>query len=243
MAKGKGKGKGRKSTYRRRMMYRRRNALARKSGNYATIEETSSIPITAGLSYTVNESINAYARASQLAQAYQYYRITKIVFKFKPNYDTFLAPGAPGAQPTLPYLYWIYDRSDSLPVMGAPQFEAVGVKPIRLDDKTVSKTLRPSVIVQSSTLGVPSLGKISPWLPTNRDTTGATFTINPVDHYGAVFYIGKMNPTDVQVYDVDVVATIQFKAPLVPPNEGATQQKITTKQLRVDNPGYVGNNV
>jgi len=213
----------RKSTrrpYRKRMM-RRINVLnLKKTDNYATIEETFSMQATAGITFNTQITLaDDFVRAQQLAKAFQFYRITSITMRFKPRYDTYTTTG----NSELPYLYFVYDRSNTLPPLSIPQFEQVGVKPIRFDDKVIVKRYKPAVMGESSG-NLPAQFRISPWLPTNTDNTGA-FQMSDVQHYGTVFVITKVNANDALDYDIDVTATIQFKAPLVPYQAGQ-QQKI-----------------
>lgn len=190
----------------------------KKTDNYATIEETFSAGLTAGNTYNIYVQLNDLVRAQVLAKAYQYYRITKVVFKFKPLYDTFSTLGPS----TIPQLYFMYDRSNTLPFLTAPQFEQVGVKAIRFDDKMVHKVLRPAVIGEANG-NLPADYRISPWLPCNTDTTGG-YTLSAVEHQGVVALITKMYPTDATVYDTDIIVTVQFKSPLVPGSSESTHQ-------------------
>jgi len=184
------------------------------TGSFASRSETYSIPCTAGVVYDLNDiRINAqFTAAPQLAALYQYYRITSVQWRLKPNFDTFVAPGVLAGNPQLPYLYFLYDKAGSLGTLNANQFEACGSKPVRVDDKTVLRKWRPTVRLNDTTAAVPMF-KLSPWMPTYQ-TDG--ITMNAPNHLGAVWYVSKMNNTDAQVYDIDVTVTFQFKKPLVP---------------------------
>jgi len=183
------------------------------TGSFASRAETYSLPCTAGIVYDLNDiRINAqFAVAPQLANLYQYYRITSVQWRLKPNFDTFVAPGVLAGNPQLPYLYFLYDKSGSLGLLNATQFEECGAKPIRVDDRTVTRRWRPCVRIGDPNQSVPMF-KTSPWMPTH--TTDGT-TINAPDHMGAVWYVSKMNNTDAQSYDIDITVTFQFKKPLV----------------------------
>jgi len=150
---------------------------------------------------------------------YQYYRITSVELRFKPFFDTF-ANGLSSGQ-TLPYLYFQYDKSGSLSGLNAQGFEEIGTKAIRFDDKTLTRTWKPSVLqyTATETLGglTGSTFKVSPWLPT-QITNG--LANNKVTHYGAIFYISKMSPTDGTIYDVDVVVNVQYRKPQITPSSG-----------------------
>jgi len=86
--------------------YNKRRTIMPKAptGSFASRQETFSIAATDGVVYDLNTlSLAQLPVSSQLANFYQYYRITSIQMRFKPVYDTFLAPGA-GSAPALPYL-------------------------------------------------------------------------------------------------------------------------------------------
>lgn len=142
-----------------------------------------------------------------LMSVYQYYRITSVELRFKPFFDTF-ANGLSSGQ-TLPYLFFQYDKSGSLTGLNAQGFEDIGTKAIRMDDKTLTRTWKPSVLTASG--GTVTQFKVAPWLPTQVANTPN----DDVDHYGAIFYISKTSPSDATVYDVDVVVNVQYRKPLV----------------------------
>lgn len=190
----------------------RRTAMKIKNtGSFASRNETSSLAVTAGIVYDVNNiNITQFPACTALAKYYQYYRITSIRWRLKPNYDTFVAPAA-GGNPQLPYLYFLFDKAGSLGNMAANQFEECGAIPQRVDDKMLVRTWRPSVITSTSATTTTQF-KTSPWLPTYQ-TDGQT--PNVINHLGAVFYVSKMNNQDGQSYDVDLTVTFQFRKPLV----------------------------
>lgn len=209
----------RKSGYKRRS-YRmgRRTIMPRApTGSFASRAETYSIPATAGVVYDLNDlRINAqFTAAPQLAALYQYYRITSVQWRLKPNFDTYVAPGVVAGNPQLPYLYFLYDKAGSLGALNSAQFEACGAKPVRVDDKTILRKWKPTVRLNDAQSAVPMF-KASPWMPTYQ-TDG--ITPNAPNHLGAVWYVSKMSNTDAQVYDIDVTVTFQFKKPLVPASQ------------------------
>jgi len=183
------------------------------TGSFASRSETFSKAITAGQVYDINNlSLADLPVCSQLAEFYQYYRITSIQMRFKPNTDTYISNGAGGSTTGyLPYLYFLYDKSGSLGLLNANQFEEAGAKPNRLDDKTILRKWRPSVITGTVADSITQF-KTSPWLPTH-DMAGVD--VNDVYHLGAVFYITKTNPNDTQTYDIDITVTVQFRKPMV----------------------------
>lgn len=195
-----------------------RTALPKRTtGNFASRTETFSIGVTAGLVYDFTHTMIDVPVCEQLAKLYQYYRVTSIQMKFKPNYDTFQAQGTN----LVPYLYFQYDKSGSLTGLNAAGFEAIGVKPIRLDDKTITRTWKPSVLTEGGDPAGTGLTqfKVSPWLPCTL-IGGATNAA--VKHLGAIFYISKMSPGDVLGYDVDVIVNYQFRKPNIAPQLGVS---------------------
>lgn len=206
----------RKSGYLRRrsaLMGRRRAVMPRApTGSFASRSETYTISATAGQTYDLNDiRLNAqFTVAPQLAQFYQYYRITSVQWRLKPNFDTYVSGGSAGTG-ILPYLYFLYDKSGSLGLLNANQFEQCGAKPVRVDDKTIVRKWKPTVRIGDPNSSVPMF-KESPWMPTYQ-TDGVT--PNAPNHLGAVWFVTKSNFNDAQVYDIDVTVTFQFKKPLV----------------------------
>jgi len=203
---------------------KRRNALPRApTGSFASRQETFSKTGVDGQVYDMNDlSLANLPVCQQMAQFYQYYRITSVQMRFKPAYDTFVAPGVTSGNPQLPYLYFLYDKSGSLGLLNSTQFEEAGAKPIRFDDKTIIRKWRPSVVTTSSDLSVTQF-KTSPWLPTHENSG---LNLNNVLHTGAVWYISKMNATDALAYDIDITVTVQFRKPLVTPSATTPSKSI-----------------
>lgn len=191
------------------------------TGSFASRSETFSKAITAGNVYDINNlSLADLPVCSQLAKFYQYYRITSVQMRFKPNTDTYISNGAGGSTTGyLPYLYFLYDKSGALGQLNAVQFEEAGAKPIRLDDKTILRQWKPSVITGTIADSITQF-KTSPWLPTH-DMAGVN--INDVYHLGAVFYISKTSPADTQTYDIDITVTVQLRKPMVQVDQNAAK--------------------
>lgn len=181
------------------------------TGSFASRAETYTLAATAGQTYDLNSiSLNSLVVAPKLAALYQYYRITSVQMRIKPNADTYVA----AAVENLPYLYFLYDKSGSLGVISGPNFLQCGAKPVRVDDKTIVRKWRPTVRISGDSAAVPMF-KTSPWMPTH-DLTGVNLNAPP--HLGAVWYITKTNAGDAQTYYIDVTVTVQFRKPLVIPS-------------------------
>lgn len=206
----------RRKVARRPMRRGARVALPKRTtGNFASATETFSVAVTAGVVNDFTLSMNDLTRTRALLTVYQYYRISSVEMRFKPQSDTFISGG--GAQ--LPYLYFQYDKSGSLQGLNAQNFEEIGTKAIRFDDKTLIRKWKPSVLTDALSASGTTQFKVSPWLPTLE---AGSPTANAPPHYGAIFYISKQNPSDATVYDVDVVVNVQYRKPLITPSQGVT---------------------
>lgn len=193
----------------------------RTTGNFASATEQFSIAVLAGQVNDFTFNMNDLVRTKALMSIYQYYRITSVEMRFKPQVDTFTVGGAG----TLPYLNFQYDKSGALfGTMNAQNFEWIGTKAIRLDDKTLIRKWKPSVVTDIAS-GVTQF-KVTPWLP----TFVAGVINSQVDHYGATFYISKMSPGDATQYDVDVVVNVQYRKPLI---TASPSQEVSVNPVRI----------
>lgn len=187
-------------------------------------------------------SLSNSARAKTVAQAYQYYRITKVIVKIKPRYDTFAGTGATSL--SVPTVYWMIDRSYQFAGnTSVDVIKSVGAKPHRLDDKQLTFSFVPSITqmdisAPSGTPFPPSGGQtgpqiqagkytLRPWLPTNGNAFTslgtATWVASTVDHCGFVIGIDQANvtATTTPVCDVEFVVEYEFKKRLweAPPSD------------------------
>lgn len=215
MSKKPRRGGARKARGVRRRGGRRGAAVAlpkRTTGNFASSTEQFSLAITAGVVNDFTFTLNDLVRTKVMQSLYQYYRITSVEMRFKPQLDTYINGGGV----YIPYLYFQYDKSGSLfGTMNANNFEMIGTKAIRLDDKTIVRKWKPSVLTSDAGVGGVSQFKVSPWLPTWNAGQN-----NVPEHYGSTFYISKMNASDGTTYDVDVVVNVQFRKPQIVPSQG-----------------------
>lgn len=172
-----------------------------------------------------NIALTNSARAKTIAQAFQYYRITKVEFRWKPLLDTFTS----ATNITVPNLYYRIDKSTTLPLGFATvnDLKRSGCKPSRLDDKNKLVSFAPAVHIGSddggaagpaTTVETAALMKVSPWITTNANagsTTGG-WQPNSVDHRGLVFYIEQsaiQAPPNNIVASLDIVVHYEFKKP------------------------------
>lgn len=194
----------------------------------------------------MNTQLIDYDRAAIVASQYQHYRIKKITVTWKPTFDNYLAAG--GAV-TKPNLYYMIDKSGSLPAnITLEGLKQCGAKPRQLDEKNMSVSWRPSVL--ESVMYAPgaiaatqaSKYSISPWLTTNNSPAqGGAFVPSGIDHLGIYWYMDQLqNPVGAQ-YTVEVEVQFQFKKPLNAFEAGAPEAipaKIATKNNSPD--GVVG---
>lgn len=187
-----------------------------RSSNFSTVHEEFNINVTANQTTPFVCQMSSLLRAQQLAPFFQEYKITSVKLMFRPKWDTFPATGLPNEQ--LPYLLWQTDCSSSVPNnIAYADFISMGVKPVRLDDKTITRYMPPCVIMNStlsSPTVLPALIRKSPWLPTSS-SNGGPWTLNDVVHHGATFQITGVTPLDVSNYVVTVGVTVLFRKPVI----------------------------
>lgn len=191
-----------------------------------------------GTIYKFSEfSLPGWLRAVEIAQFYQYFRITKVTMRFIPVADTYIA-GNPGE---LPNLYYIIDKTDATPFNAdVTTLKNMGAKPIRFDDKTIVVSFKPAVLWkgydENGTNTNFAMSKISPWLSTNDNNTSDSQPWSPcsVDHHGIVY--GVFGGVAGANYRVETTAHFEFKKPLytqpaIPGGEGELPKPVVSKTL------------
>lgn len=228
------KNKARKSAPRRRRAYGRRRAYRKPQSvaEWASCTEATALSNITGLAYNMNQmyGLNGtqlsqfISRAVPVAQAYQHYRIKRIMLEFKPQYDTFTpAAGAAGTGVLVPNLFYMINKSGSIPANPTTDsLRAMGAKPIRFDDKTIKVQWRPSVLQENAgVLGDVGSGyKISPWLSTNANANApGVWQPSSVQHLGIYFIVVRAGTLPAGFaelsYDIQITVDFQFKKPLV----------------------------
>lgn len=232
---------GRKSGKPRRRMGARRPAYRRRrqtSVEFASAKQTLQLPDDkSGTVYRFdNIALSAFDRMSQIAKAYQYYRITKVEVKFKPFADTY-APN--NGVSSVPYLYWLIDKGVNLQLNSFNALRDAGARPIRFDDKTITVRWKPSVHLMTADVSgatiYPTYGlqKTSPWLSTNQNGGQASTTWLPseVEHYGMLYGVqvdsGLVNE---QFFGTEITVHFQFKKPLNSPG-GESKSIVVSKTI------------
>jgi len=198
-----------------------RTNYARCSEIAALVDPTSgSQVLKTNTTYSVSSSLakTGTARAQLIARNYQEFRISKVIFRFKPLFDTFVAGAAYGGGAT-PQLY-MYVNRDGDASGDSTAMIRMGINPISLakdGNKTIS--WKPSVIYPSDT-GLASIIKTSPWLNTQNqnNTSGSGFDVNATLHYGLVFNARLIDstgsaPADVSVGLAEIETFFEFRRP------------------------------
>lgn len=224
--------KSRTSKPRRRQVRRMRpKSSTTNVSEWASLSQTkallnpsgANLPFAADTMYSVlNVNLSAFDRASDVAKAYQFYRIKNIRMTFKSPLDTF--NGAVGSGPK-PQLYYMIDKSASVP-LGATltTLKAMGARPKMFDEKNFQVNWKPSILVLAESLAgsTPSEYKISPWLSTEA---------NAINHLGIYFISDCLASASAVGYYVDIEVQFEFKKPLwevpPPPTDGSTQPLAT----------------
>lgn len=188
--------------------------------------------------------LNDFPRAVQVAEAYQHFRIKKVTFTFKTYADTFTS-GGPGR----PNLYWLIDKSGSVPRnLTLEQLKQMGCKPHACDNKPYKVSYTPSVLtgVSTASLTPPNFTvvgqsyRLSPWLSTS-DNEGTGWAPSVVEHLGLYWYMEQTQASQIGEYLVDMEVQFQFKKPLIQVQAGAPEA-IKTQVAEIDNSpdGIVG---
>lgn len=168
----------------------------------------------------MNTQLIDFTRATQVAAAYQHYRIKKITLTFKPSSDTFTAAAGAVSKPNL---YYMIDKSGAIPTNATLEaLKQMGAKPIQLDEKNLTVSWRPSVLESvmyaAGGVGAPASSKykISPWLTTTADNVSpGVFVPSGIDHLGCYWFVDQLlNPIGYQ-YTVECEVQFQFKKPLI----------------------------
>jgi len=177
-----------------------------------------------------------FKRATDIADNFQEYRITKLDFKYTPLYDTF--PDASGntgiSLPTLYHKRHVYPSPTSF---GLPYLVSLGAKPIRLDDKIIKYSYTPNILMVgpgfpvASTSSAAQNPKYKPWLTTHQ-TTGSNATMDATPHQGHALFIYQKTTaaTNAPVCSYEVVAHFEFRKPwdLTSLTSGAQPVKLAT---------------
>lgn len=212
----------RRKQYRRKpRMYRNPNAL----GGPNTCKVIETIPtsvINLNTPYLWMKAGITGTRAPEIARQFGLYRIAKIIYTFRPIFDTYSSSlaGVGNSPNSLPTLYWKMNRYGDFPnAFNGNYMRALGAKPYRLDDKNVVISYKPNtLLVQQDTAGnTPASIKITPWLSTDDTPQDNNFTLSTATHYGHTLFVegGGAGNAQGAVANLDIKVVYEFKNPRV----------------------------
>lgn len=216
------KGRGRKARAPRRRQRKQQRRVATRNREFAAMRQTLQLSNDqANVIYDLNVNMSQFDRAVQLARVYQYYRIKLIEYKFKPDSDTFIPGGNTSAtlNGSIPYLYWLINKSDVLQISDFNAMRDSGAKPIRLDDKTITVRWKPNVLlgVNDAPSGTGAFaynnGRQSPWLATNGAAgkgVGA-WTPSTIPHFGLLYGVEQTTVKEDTILGYGVELTVHFE--------------------------------
>lgn len=200
---------------------KQRRTQSRATPEFASLKQTLQLnddPINQILVLD-NIALSQFDRATLVARAYQYFRITKVEMRFKPKMDTFTDSGLN----SVPYFHYLIDKGEVLfpTLSGFSQMLDSGCKPIRFDEKTLTVSWRPGVsygVQGDSTIAPTTVFNrmlISPWLTTNQDAGSDpnNWTPSIVPHKGLIYGVQATVSTP-RDYEVELTVHFQFKKPL-----------------------------
>jgi len=231
---------------RRRMGGRRRMPLkynANRIGGPQTARVTQTIPtrnVIANQPYVISIGGIVGDRALAHAPEYALYRISKVVFRFKPNYDTYNtnlagAPGGLAGPISVPTLYWKMNRfADAPAAFTSDDLRSLGAKPFRFDDKQLTVAYKPNILMSQATAGsVSGTVKMTPWLNTDTAPDTPNFAPSTTEHYGHFFIIecATAGAGNVPVGTFDATIYYEFKNPRVTWGSSSSAQSVVPLNL------------
>lgn len=150
-----------------------------------------------------NIQLQDYARAMNLAPAYQFYRLKYVKLTYKFPYDTF-AQGI-GANASRPNFYYMIDKAQSIPLgINLEGLKQMGARPKACDEKPIHRGWAPTVLTVDETLvgPLPSQYRTSPWLSTD---------VPNVMHNGIFWYLEQQFPAGGPGFEYQVEIEVQFE--------------------------------
>lgn len=186
--------------YAKKRVYRKRRFGMRKPTKYNakrvggpnTCKVSETLPlqtILPNVGYRVLVGGITGARARAIAPQFALYRISRVVIKFQPSSDTYVSnPGFIGGAGavSVPNLLWKMNRfADAPAAITGDDLRTMGARPIRFDDKNLTISYKPNILVSNATGGsVSGDVKISPWLNTDTAPDNAAFATSTTEHHG-----------------------------------------------------------
>jgi len=209
--------------------------------NTCKLIETQTLQVLSNEPYQIEIPGIVGTRPQAVAPNFGLYRIAKVIFKYKPYYDTY-TPGIVNSIPgnnyitTVPVLYWKMNRFADAPAnFTAQNMRDLGARPFRLDDKTVTVAYKPNILLASASGGSDSGQlKMTPWLNTDNAPDTPAFAVSTTQHYGHFFYIeANLVNTSTQPYvaSLDITIVYEFKNPRVSWSESQGTQQTVQRPL------------
>lgn len=168
-----------------------------------------------GTMYQLNDiNLAQFARAAQVASAYQHYRVKKVTLILKPTYDTFQQTAGGNGKCRA---YYMIDKADAIPTTATLEtLKQAGAKPINFDEKPIKISWRPSVLTSVEPIGLQAqMYRVSPFLTTNNNLAGPAWAPSQVEHKGVWFYIDQIfSVVGGTQYQVELSVDFQFKKPI-----------------------------
>lgn len=217
---------------------------ANRVGGPNTCRITQTLPsviVAANTPYRISVGGITGERALAVCEQFALYRIAKVVYKYKPFFDTYAPSAVAGTPPanyigTVPNLYWKMNRfADNPPAWNVDDIKAMGAKPLRFDDKAVVLSYKPNILLANESAGsVSGSVKMTPWLNTDTEADTAQFQPSTTEHYGHFYYVecGQINDSTVlNVGTLDVTIYYEFKNPRVEWTPASQGSKLTIDAL------------
>jgi len=212
---------GRRRNYRKRVSKRNPNNIGGPN-TCKVIETIPSQVVNLNTPYLLTKAGITGTRAPEIAKQFGLYRIAKLIFTYRPIWDTYSSslPGTGNSPNSLPTMYWKMNRYGDFPAaFNGDYMRALGAKPNRLDDKQIVVSYKPNTLnVQQDTAGnTPASVKITPWLSTDDTPQDNAFTLSTAVHYGHTFFVegGGAGSANGAVANLDIKVIYEFKNPRV----------------------------
>lgn len=180
------------------------------------------------------------SRAATVAEAFGLYRIAQVEYKITPKFDTYSAALIPAgdAPVEVPKLFWRVNRfGDDTVGFNMANMLTLGVKPIRMDDRTLTIKYRPNILLANTGAVAQGLAggsgniKMTPWLNTGKDADETNFALSTTEHVGHQMYIEASTTGDGvgPVCEIQLRIVYEFKNPrIIDPAVGEKRPHVKT---------------
>jgi len=210
--------------------------MAVNAGQFARVVDTIQLANEfTNTPYSINTKASQFDRVSALFNVYKYYRIVEIQHEWRPlaNMSQVNAHDLSGA---LSNMFALTNTSGIQPLYFNPTWlQAQGCKP-RLFNKSINIKYKPKTLIATNnslagTDTATTAQSCLKWLPTQRNTSGATSVNSDVEYYGLLYEFEHNTPGAFTIGEVWTTIVCEFKEPFdvlpQPPGENAilTQQK------------------